>query len=197
MAFRLILITPEQNHPNEADTIISVFKSGLKTLHLRKPSFSAGEMKAYLTLIPERFHSRIVIHSHYNLLKEFNLKGIHLTEKTKAKKLPLFFDIRKHSLSGSFHSTAEIRKARRKYDYFFLSPVFDSISKKNYKADFDKEELKEFLIHRRNIIALGGIDTKNINNLFPIGFAGAAVLGAVWQSRNPIAAFHKLRSEIL
>ena len=186
--FSLFVITPEKNHPKEIALITSLFECGLKTLHVRKPMFTENELRSYLQQIPNKFHKKIVIHSYYKLANEFSLRGIHLTErnrKLKIKKLKI--------VSASFHSTKDILKSRRNYEYFFLSPVFDSISKQGYKSNFKLEELKPFLEKRRNVIALGGINAENIKMIKQVGFAGAAVLGSVWESENSVEAYKKTK----
>jgi thiamine-phosphate pyrophosphorylase len=193
MGFKLIVITPEENHLKEVPLIILLFESGLQLLHVRKPKATESELRGYLEQIPKKFHKKIVIHSHYKLVKEFGLKGIHLTEKVrKTGRTNSALKI----ISTSFHTTADILKNRRKYEYVFLSPVFDSISKKSYKSSFDLEKLKSFLRKRKNVIALGGISAKNIETVKKVGFSGLAVIGTVWQSKNPVKSYKELALKI-
>jgi thiamine-phosphate pyrophosphorylase len=189
MSFKLIVITPEENHPNEIKLITLLFEGGLQLLHVRKPGVSENELRGYLGQIPKKFYKKIVIHSHYKLAKEFNLKGIHLTEKARKSKQ---IDSKSKIVSTSFHTTAAILKSRRKYEYVFLSPVFDSISKKGYKGSFEIEDLKLLLKKRKNVIALGGINAKNIQAVKQVGFFGAASIGAVWENKNPIKSYKEL-----
>ncbi|HTA61886.1 MAG TPA: thiamine phosphate synthase [Bacteroidia bacterium] len=189
MSFKLIVITPEKNHSKEFELITLLFESGLQLLHVRKPQASEDELRSYLTQIPKKFYKKIVIHSHYKLAKEFNLKGVHLAEKAKKEKQT---NPSLKIISTSFHSTAAILKSRRKYEYIFLSPVFDSISKKGYKGNFEIEGLKLLLKKRKNVIALGGVNTKNIEIVKLIGFSGAASIGAVWENKNPIKSYKEL-----
>jgi thiamine-phosphate pyrophosphorylase len=181
---------------NETKLICNLLNNGLQILHVRKPEFSKTELKNYLAGIPVNYHKKIVIHSHYSLLKEFNLKGIHLTEKSRKKKLPAYFNMQKHSLSTSFHSIKEIQSSKRKYDYIFLSPVFNSISKKGYKSNFTEQELKVFLKEKKNIIALGGTIPAVMKKLKRMNFKGTAALGFVWGNKNPLKAYRQLASKI-
>ena len=193
MNFKLIVITPEKNHPKEFDLITSLFTNGLQQLHVRKPLASEKELRIYLEQIPGKFYKKIVIHSHYKLAKEFNLKGVHLTEKArKAKRVNPSLRI----ISTSFHTTTDVLKSRRKYEYVFLSPIFDSISKKGYKSDFDLEKLKPFFKKNKNIVALGGLNSKNIKTVKEVGFYSAAVLGAIWLNKNPMKSYKELTLKI-
>lgn len=196
MSFKLIILTAPSSLKNEEKLICNLFDNGLLMLHVRKPNFSKNKLKNYISELPAKYHKRIVIHSHYSLLKEFNLKGIHLTEKSRKKKLSAGFNPKKHSLSASFHSISDIQNYKRKYDYVFLSPIFNSISKKGYGSNFTEPELKEFLKKNKNIIALGGVSPATIRKLKAMSFYGAATLGFVWENKNPLKAYKQLVSKI-
>src|ERR1019366_10678762 len=88
---RLIVITSSRSIPNEASVLTSFFEKGLPTLHLSKPNYSTPKMAKLIRNIPEKFHNRIIIHSHHNLMFKLNLKGVHLTKKHKKRKLSTWF----------------------------------------------------------------------------------------------------------
>jgi len=200
-AFRLILISPPETTAAELPTLQRLFGAGLQTLHLRKPSALVTEVEAYLQAVPQQYHRRIVLHSHYTLAQRYSVGGLHLPAAARAtwqKQARL----RQPgvSLSTSFHSVTELRQHRRQYDYVFLSPVFDSISKQGYGqafalADLEKElqRLRQRQQYVPQVVALGGITADNVAQVRATGFAGAAVLGSVWQAADPVAAFRELR----
>lgn len=105
-----------------------------------------------------------------------------------------------HSEYFKFHSLKELEECKEKYEYAFLSPVFDSISKQGYKGKFDLQELKNSPLLRREaggeIIALGGIDEYTIAEAISVGFKGVAVLGAVWMSDDPLKKFKELKRSL-
>ncbi len=84
-----------------------------------------------------------------------------------------------------------------KYEYAFLSPIFDSISKEGYKSKFSHElhesTRNKFVKIREisgvGIIALGGIDEDKIEICRELGFAGVAVCGAIWANSNPVEKY--------
>lgn len=198
----LIVISNPTAMPNEQAIIKQLFDEGLEIFHVRKKSYSENEMRTFIEQIPEKFYSRIVLHSHYHLAKEYNLKGIHV---------PVDFnsDASKQSLSVSFHSMDEVEKFSRKFDYGFLSPVFDSISKEGYKSKYDLKEIGVFLQTYKSLyplgrageglllIALGGIDEDKIEKVKELGFSGIALLGAIWQSENPFEKFKRIKGKWL
>lgn len=180
--FRLIVVSQPQHQPAEPQAVQALFEAGLQTFHLRKPAFAESEMQQWIRQISPQFRQRIVLHSHYQLIEKENLKGIHFTQKTKH-----LWGAQKNSGSQSVscHSLAEIPAFAEKADYLFLSPVFESVSKKGYKSGFTLQELRLFLKNspfRPKIIALGGITRQTLPAARQAGFGGAAVLGALWNN---------------
>ena len=176
---KLILITSPTYFVEEDKIITSLFEEGLDILHLRKPDTAPMFAERLLTLIPEQYHKRIVVHGHFYLKEEFRLKGIHLNLRN-----PNAPDHYKGHISCSCHSLEEVKERKRNYDYVFMSPVFDSITKQDYNAQYSPEEIKK--AHKQGIIdkkvyALGGIDVHNIKEVKKYGFGGAAIMGAIWQ----------------
>jgi thiamine-phosphate pyrophosphorylase len=186
---KLIVISNPFNVNNEHEIVCSLFENGLNCYHLRKPDFTREQMEEILELVPKEYLGRIVLHSHHGLVEQFQLKGAH-------SKLPFYSSSEGKSLSASFHSIEECIGCKEEYDYAFLSPVFDSISKRNYKATLDKEKLSSFLngSGRKEIIAMGGINEQTIPVAKEYGFDGVATLGAVWMADDPVEKFRRLLS---
>lgn len=186
---KLIVISNPTNLNNEHDILCSLFEAGLEYYHLRKPDLSKEELDNYLQQIPLKYLNKIVLHSHHDLLEKYNLKGKHIS----STKLNLKGDSK--YISTSFHTLEEIENCKEKYDYVFLSPIFDSISKQEYPSNFNKKQLTDFFIKHTKIvdvIALGGINEKTIDGALAYGFDGVAVLGGIWMSNNPLQIFNRL-----
>ena len=199
-AFDLILLSAEQDTPGELENLTQLFQSGLTTFHLRKPDWKIEQTEDFLAAIPKEFLSKIVLHSHFELANKFAIKGIHLNEANKKLAPQLNAET---IISASFHSIGHIKENTFPYRYIFLSPIFESISKPGYHSKFDLktlvEELKQLRLEKTNlpgIIALGGITSGNIGSVKETGFDGAALLGSIWQSANPVKAFKDIQSII-
>jgi len=91
-------------------------------------------------------------------------------------------------------------------DYCFLSPVYDSISKAGYRAagflapgEGRRRRLAAALGRSPvPVLALGGVGPGKLAELRDAGFAGAAVLGAVWRAGgggDVVAAYRGLAEE--
>ena len=175
---KLIVITSPEFLINEADAINGLFRAGLQVLHLRKPNASAGEIENLIRQIDSKYRNRIVLHEHFLLAERYCLKGIHLNMRNS--KVPVGY---KGHVSCSCHTMEEVSKWKPVCDYIFLSPIFDSISKTEYRAAFTSTDL----LKARNdgvidskVIALGGICKRNMAEAKEMGFGGVAVLGDIW-----------------
>ena len=102
---KLILITPPTYFVEEDKIITALFEEGLDTLHLRKPGTAPMFAERLLTLIPEQYHKRIVVHGHFYLKEEYKLKGIHLNGRNP--NLPEGY---KGHVSCSCHSLDEVKE---------------------------------------------------------------------------------------
>ena len=198
--FDLILISPEQDLKDEMAVLVELFHLGLKVYDLRKADWSFEKTQQWVSQIPQDFHNRVVLHNHFDLAKNFGLKGIHLSEKNKLNARQLS---NCKIVSASFHSLEDLKANTFPYEYVFLSPIFDSISKAGYKGNFDLKLLGEDLREMKQqdpslpkVIALGGINAQNILSLKLAGFEGAGLLGSVWQNENPVKAFLEIQNLI-
>jgi thiamine-phosphate pyrophosphorylase len=198
---QLVVISLPEAVPHEIELMGELLAAGLLRLHLRKPRFSEQEMAAFIKQIPARYYARLVLHGHPGLVLALKLGGLHLTATARASQATRPKLAAAQTLSTSFHTLAEIRQHRQKYDYVFLSPIFDSLSKSSYAAGFELPAVAEVLQHLRQrvgyvpqVLALGGIEADKLAAVRQAGFAGAAVLGAVWQSPDPVAAFRELQA---
>ena len=64
-------------------------------------------------------------------------------------------------VSCSCHSVEEVKNKKHFYDYVFMSPIYDSISKVNYYSTYTAEELRDAQrtkIIDSKVMALGGIN---------------------------------------
>ena len=191
----LIVISPEEDLNNELSILNQLFEAGLECFHLRKPTKNKEEVVAYLNQIDAKFHKKIVLHTFHELVNEFNLKGIHFSENMRIQHIDhpsqYFINLNMFgkTISSSFHEIKEVENCYFEFDYHFLSPVFDTISKENYHGrNFNVTEVD------KDIIALGGIASENINQIKELGFKGAAVLGSLWNAENPVEYFKVLKT---
>ena len=183
----VIVITMPEMFPGEADMVNTLFANGMQRLHLRKPGASEQEMAEWIGQIDLPFRQRIIVHDHHRLLRTMGLGGIHLNARNP--EAPAWFSAERQkrgsvTLSRSCHSLEEIAQWKGVCDYLFLSPIFDSISKGGYTSAFTRETLLQAYhdgLFSKPVYALGGVSADNIRSIYDYGFAGAAVIGSLWQ----------------
>lgn len=179
---KLILLTTPDFFVEEDKILNSLFEEGLDLLHLRKPGTEPVYSERLLTLLPSQHHKQIVVHDHFYLKEEFDLRGIHLNERNPS--VPNGY---KGHISRSCHSIEELTKIPKGFNYVFLSPIFDSISKSEYHSTFSPEVLKAASKKgaiSKNVMALGGITSENIAEIRNYGFGGVVILGDLWNRFN-------------
>lgn len=190
-----ILLTSEESTAAEKEQLIHFYENGLDVLHVRKPGMEEEELKLWLAQFKEEHLNKIMLHQNHRLTEVFPVKGIHWKENFRRKmdELPeylLRFKKKGFVISTSFHDLKELEMEAALFDYVFLSPVFTSISKKGYWGQaFDVRNLPE------RIIALGGIEKESILKAKNLGYAGVAVLGAVWLAENKVQSFNEMYDE--
>lgn len=190
----IVVIAPEHNISNEIEILTQLFDNGLAYYHFRKPNMSYKEHVEYLNQIDEKYHDKIVTHYYHELINNFNLKGIHFQEQKRIDALEkgseYFIDLNMigKTMSSSFHEPEVLANCDIEFDYYLLSPVFSSISKKGYQGrGFDVNHID------KTIIGMGGINTDIIQKTLELGFQGIGVLGGVWNTENPVESFKNIK----
>ena len=179
---KLILLTSTEFFVEEDKILTTLFEEGLDTLHLRKPNSEPVFCERLISLIPQEFHSKIVVHDHFYLCDEFNLMGIHLNRRHPEK--PQNY---KGPITHTCYSIDEIEKHKHDSQYIFLRNIYDSISEPENKASFTPDEIKEAArrgIIDKKVIAEGGVSLENIPEIKNIGFGGVVVRGDLWKRFN-------------
>ena len=133
---RKIAITTEEFWDGEEVAIVSLLNHGYSRVHLRKPGASLQAYRELLQELPKEYLDRISLHDYFELWPEYPQVGLHVNSRNW--ELPSGFD---GLLTCSCHGLKEMPLAER-YAYCFLSPVFNSISKRGYTGAFLEAELR-------------------------------------------------------
>jgi len=197
-SFQLFVITQPENFKDEEKFISQLLELGVSGIYLRKGIYSSTYISEILKKVDTKFHQKLIIpFSFYGENGFQNIESIiHFKEKERTKenlsKVPA-----DGILSTSIHDLNELEILADKFKIVFYSPVFESISKPNYKPKISLEELTTNLKPQssnfKQLIALGGITEQNILQVKDAGFNGAALLGSIWESDKPIENFKKIK----
>ncbi|MFA9186987.1 thiamine phosphate synthase [Flavobacterium sp. FBOR7N2.3] len=197
----MIVISNPTAIANEINTIHALFDRGLELFHVRKPEFSAEEIKTFVTAIGLKYRNKLILHSHHHLAEDLGMNRLHFSEKMRKQidsETLYHYNEKRIHLSTSIHTTEAFNDLRIFFQYAFLSPVFASISKSNYQSDID---LLKAIENRTNfntkLVALGGIEAQNIKKTLDAGFDDVALLGTIWNTNQPIKNFELCQQIVL
>lgn len=187
---KIILLSDFFAINKEHELLDALFKEGLEYFHLRKRSYTEAEMRLYLEKIPPSCYDKIIIHSHFDLVQEYGLKGLHFKKEFTIENYATSIGLSLSSirdkyqhLSHSVHSLQDIKENKFPFDYMFLSPVFDSISNLGYNSKIKIQTIRKFFKEEPDhlqIIAITGITDEKVSKVMEAGFNGLGLLGYIW-----------------
>ena len=200
---KLIIMTKSTFFVEEDKILTTLFEAGMSALHLNKRDTEPIYSERLLTLLPDEYYNRIIVHNHFYLKEEFRLKGIHLDNCQTEP--PAGY---KGNISRTCAAISELKDAKKSSNYVFLRSIFDSQSNREHKATLTMDELEQAadngLIDKR-VYALGGMNLDNIRMAKELGFGGVVICGDLWNRfdihnetdyKELIAHFEKLRKAV-
>ncbi len=196
----LLAVSPAEAFAEEALLIERLLDAGLVRYHLRKPDVSVQGCAQLLETLPSACRARVVLHQHYELVEMYGLGGIHVKDVDAADAVGARWRRRIEGgvFSRSLHRIEDLNTNRCEWDAVFLSPVFPSLSKAGYRADWTEAALRDAVQSSNTagagkVYALGGIDATNGPKCAALGFQGVVLHGALWQSADPVEVFKRIR----
>jgi thiamine-phosphate pyrophosphorylase len=190
---KLIVITKPNYFEGEVKLLVQLLEEGADFIHVRKPHKNVSVIAELISQIPVEYHERIKVHYFKEVLDQYSQVNFHHS------KTSCFQEGLSAEQSKSNHELEQL-KLGSNYQYQFISPVFDSISKQGYQSKFSVEQLSVFLRlnNIKNAVALGGVSLTNMKTLAESGFYGVAVLGDLWKQpkKTLITHFKEIKKEI-
>jgi thiamine-phosphate pyrophosphorylase len=192
---KLAVISPPGVRDDELATVRALFDAGLERFHLRKPGWNEEQLARWLLELPESFHHKVFLHTHHALARRVAVGGLHFRDS-----LDCIAPVTLRSGMGhsrACHDAACLSAALGKFHAVFVAPIFPSLSKPGHGPlpDLELERIRSVLARsnesRKQTIAfaLGGVTEARLLVCRNWGFDGVALLGAVWDAPNPVAAF--------
>jgi thiamine-phosphate pyrophosphorylase len=186
--FLIAVLTLPGSFPREADYLQGLLEAGVERLHLRKPEMGPRELEGLVAQLAPRWASRLVLHYQPELAERFGIPQIHgpvkMGEGTGLR------------VSTSVHDWEEFKQLPPRLEYAFISPLFDSISKRGYLANAKLLSIPEGVLPCRPV-GLGGVGAGTIGELVRRGWTGAAVLGWIWEEpEKAVQRFGQLKKMV-
>ena len=169
---KILLMTTPNFFIEEHQIVTALFDEGLESLHLRKPGSQPVFSERLLSLIPETYRRRIVVHDHFYLKDEFNLKGIHLSPRN-----PQPPDGYKGHVSCSCYRPEDIRGLKRNMDYVLFS--IRQTPEDSLPIGMIRELVDEGTIDKK-VYLQGFVCDEDIPVLRHAGVEGVVVQNAIW-----------------
>lgn len=180
----------------ESKKIDDLFNAGLEELHIRKPGYSKAQYVKLLDAIDTKYHSRIVIHQYFSLVKKYKLKGIHTSPSFfngPVGKLRLWSlgDLDNFQISTTIQNVDKLKSTSDIFEAIFVGPLYKKYSEGNVKSNFDTFEMKNAISNtKKRAYAMGGISLKNQERIGSLGFTGLILQSGIWKSDNVLNAFN-------
>jgi thiamine-phosphate pyrophosphorylase len=200
---KLIIMTKSTFFVEEDKILTTLFDEGMDCLHLNKPGSIPIYSERLLSLLPEDYYRKVIVHDHFYLKDEYGLGGIHINDATQSAP-----DGYKGNISRTCHTIEEIPLAKKNSKYVILRNTFNSLTDTTKKAAYTIEELKkaskEGLIDKK-VYALSGVNIENIRIAKELGFGGVVICGDLWNKfdihnqqdyKDIISHFERLRKAI-
>jgi len=185
---------------NETSLINRLFDEGLDALHVRKPKINEIDMKKFINEIDPEYHHKLVLHTHYTLVNQFDIDKIHLGHDwvfnfaTEMYLNMVTLKGKKVSKSMTITNCAPLYIPVKGINEFLLGPIFARFSYMTDKQLIKSEVLEKALRHSKlPVSAMGGVSTETLEFFKNIGFQGVNMQSSIWKSTDPVAAFAEIR----
>ncbi|HEX9402082.1 MAG TPA: thiamine phosphate synthase [Anaeromyxobacter sp.] len=193
------LVTDRRLAPDllaRADAALAGLPPGVAAIHLREKDLGGRDLLALaraLAAICRSRRQRLVVNDRLDVALAAGADGIHLPSAgvppAEARGL-----VGPGALVGvSCHSAADVARARAGGASFaFLSPIFDTPSKRAYGPPIGLEALRAAARLGLPLVALGGVTPERVPSLRAAGAVGVAAVRAWLDAPDPAAAVRAL-----
>jgi len=186
--FLIAVLTLPGGFDGEAEFLQALLEAGVERLHLRKPEMPLDELEGLVARLAPRWASKLVLHYQPDLALRYGIPQVHgpvrIGEGTGLK------------VSTSVHRWGEFVTLPQGLEYAFISPLFDSLSKKGYLANPELLAIPTGGLPCRPV-GLGGVGAETIGEMVRRGWTGAAVLGWIWEEPGKaVERFGQLKKAI-
>ena len=184
-----------------ADIISQAIDGGVETVQFREKGLSTVELYVLASEIREITREKganLIINDRVDIALAVDADGVHLGWQSLGIEIVREMIGHDKLIGFSAHNLQEAETAEHSgADYVTISPIFDTKYKDYFVAPLGTEiigKIKEEI--GIPVIALGGINENNVNDVLENGADGIAVISAILQSQNPRQSATRLYKEI-
>lgn len=181
--------------------ILQAINGGVSSVQLRLKNSEAYLKEMALALMPllKSLNIPLIINDHVALAKEIDADGVHLGQKDCPPELARQMLGPDKIIGWSIENWVQLERANELdcLDYIAASAIFPSKTKLDCKTIWGLEGLKKIVDYSRHpVVAIGGIDTHNVQEVMRHGAAGVALVSAIHDSPHPEQAACELIHQI-
>lgn len=199
-------LTQDLDHRTHDEQVRIACEAGVKWIQLRVKNKSFDEwLKIGLSArqITNRFNVTLIVNDNLNIAKEINADGAHLGQEDiswmEARKI-----LGEEKIVGySTHSLEDLLVAKNfRVDYFGLGPYHFTSTKENLHAVLGLDKMKRIIQQAQvagitqPIIAIGGIQLNDVEEILEAGANGIAVSSAINLSQEPADATRRFLKQL-
>ena len=187
MKIGLYFITSSDFGRTHEELAEAVLKAGVRFIQFREKRMSTKKMFEVAKRIRKltwEYSATFVVNDRVDLALAVEADGVHLGQDD----LP--YEVVREIFDGivgvSTHNVDEAKKAERYADYISAGPVFRTTTKKDAKEPIGLEGLKKIVSSvKKPVVAIGGINRHNVEDVLKTGVKGVAVISAIANTQNP------------
>jgi thiamine-phosphate pyrophosphorylase len=194
------LVTDYYNYTQEdyLQLLEQAICGGVNCIQLRDKHNTLLEQKAWAEAIKrltDQYTIPLIINDLVDLACAIDASGVHLGQQDSCPKTARAILGENKYLGLSIETIAQLQQANQltQINYVAASAVFSSTSKTNCNTTWGLEGLRELVrqsVHP--VIAIGGINSDNTEQVMQQGAQGVAVISYIHQSNNPFSSAQKI-----
>lgn len=191
---RLWLSTCLDNFSSEFDDIEEMFKRGLSRLILQKRNSTEGEYERWLLSLPMELRDRIWVRGTPDMAERLDVRGCVCDAKMLLRDVPERW--KRTDCVVLCRTPEELCNLPDWVSAALLGPVYQPQSVLDTVETLGAHSLSRIFENANEnpprVIAFGGIDHENLDEIKKLPLLGISVLGGIWNYADPVSAFLKL-----
>ena len=200
----LFTLITDRNHCKQPllHTVKLALEGGVKTVQLREKGLATHELYSIaceLRKITSEFKANFIVNDRVDIALAVEADGVHLGWQSLPFPVVRRLVGSERLIGVSTHNRQEALQAQSwGADYITFGPIFDTPSKAGLLKPTGVEEIQK-LKNEINIpiVALGGINERNVESVLNGGADGIAVISSIMQVENPEGAAKCLFNKII
>ncbi|MBU3011751.1 thiamine phosphate synthase [Polaribacter vadi] len=146
--------------------------------------------------ITSKYQTKLIINDYYKIAKTVNADGVHLGKNDECPLIVREFLGSSFIIGGTANTVEDCKiLLDKKVDYIGLGPYQFTKTKKNLSpvlGVLGYQNILEKLETKTPIIAIGGIELKDVSEIINTGIYGVAVSGTITKDIHTVSKFYQI-----